>query len=70
MQQRFEHFLERIMYASRWLMAPVFLGMSLVLLVLAIKFFQELYHFIPHVLHIDDGYRLNPGWQFDIDCDV
>lgn len=43
------------MYASRWIMAPVFLGMSLVLLVLAVKFFQELYHFVPHVLEIDEG---------------
>ncbi len=43
------------MYASRWIMAPVFLGMSLILLVLAIKFFQELYHFVPHILEIDEG---------------
>ncbi len=43
------------MYASRWIMAPVFLGMSLVLLVLAVKFFQELYHFLPHILEIDDA---------------
>jgi uncharacterized protein (TIGR00645 family) len=55
MQIRIEHFLERVMYASRWIMAPVFLGMSLVLLVLAIKFFQELYHFLPHILEIDDA---------------
>jgi uncharacterized protein (TIGR00645 family) len=43
------------MYASRWIMAPVFLGMSLILLALAIKFFQELYHFVPHILDADDG---------------
>lgn len=55
MQLRLEHFVERLMYTSRWIMAPVFLGMSLVLLVLAIKFFQELYHFVPHVLEIDEG---------------
>lgn len=55
MQQRIEHFLERLMYASRWILAPVFLGMSLILLVLAVKFFQELYHFVPHILEIDDG---------------
>ena len=55
MQLRLEHFIERLMYASRWVMAPVFLGMSLILLVLAIKFFQELYHFLPHILEIDDG---------------
>jgi len=55
MQTRIEHSLERVMYASRWIMAPVFLGMSLILLVLAVKFFQELYHFVPHILEIDDG---------------
>ncbi|AEG02867.1 TIGR00645 family protein [Methylomonas methanica] len=55
MQLRLEHFLERLMYASRWIMAPVFLGMSLILLMLAIKFFQELYHFVPHILEVDDG---------------
>jgi len=55
MQTRIEHFVERVMYASRWVMAPVFLGMSVILLVLAVKFFQELYHFIPHVLEIDEG---------------
>ncbi len=55
MQLRLEHFVERLMYTSRWIMAPVFLGMSLVLLVLAVKFFQELYHFVPHVLEIDEG---------------
>ena len=43
MQQRIEHFLERSMYASRWIMAPIYLGMSVILLALAIKFFQELY---------------------------
>ncbi len=55
MTQRLEHFIERVMYASRWIMAPVFLGMSLVLLVLAVKFFQELYHFVPQVLEVDEG---------------
>ncbi|MDD2738265.1 MAG: TIGR00645 family protein [Methylomonas lenta] len=55
MQLRLEHFIERVMYASRWIMAPVFLGMSLILLVLAIKFFQELYHFIPHILEVDES---------------
>lgn len=55
MQLRLEHFIERVMYASRWIMAPVFLGMSLILLALAIKFFQELYHFVPHILEVDDS---------------
>ncbi|WP_347990014.1 TIGR00645 family protein [Methylomonas sp. AM2-LC] len=50
-----EHFLERVMYASRWIMAPIYLGMSLILFALAIKFFQELYHFIPHILALPDS---------------
>jgi len=55
LQQRIEHFLERAMYASRWIMAPLYLGMSVILLALAIKFFQELYHFIPRILEIPDA---------------
>lgn len=43
------------MYASRWIMAPIYFGMTLVLAVLAVKFFQELYHFIPHVLELPDS---------------
>ncbi len=55
MQKRLEHFLERAMYASRWLMAPIYFGMTLVLLALAIKFFQELYHFLPQILQLPDS---------------
>ena len=43
------------MYASRWILAPVYLGMSLGLLALLIKFYQELYHFLPHILEIDES---------------
>lgn len=43
------------MYASRWIMAPVYLGMSLVLMALAVKFFQELYTFIPKILELPDS---------------
>lgn len=38
-----ERFFENLMYASRWLLAPVCLGLSLGLLALAIKFFQEVF---------------------------
>lgn len=43
------------MYASRWILAPIYLGMSAVLLALTVKFFQELMHFLPHILEMDDG---------------
>jgi uncharacterized protein (TIGR00645 family) len=42
-----ERFFEKLMYASRWIMAPVYLGLSLVLVALAIKFFQEIIHVFP-----------------------
>ena len=46
--------LERLMYASRWILAPIYFGLSLVLLALSVKFFQELYHFLPHILEMDE----------------
>jgi uncharacterized protein (TIGR00645 family) len=46
--------LERLMYSSRWILAPIYFGLSLVLLALSVKFFQELYHFLPHILDIDE----------------
>ena len=43
------------MYASRWILAPIYVGLSLALLALFIKFFQELYHFIPFILELDES---------------
>ncbi|AEY01133.1 hypothetical protein GU3_06885 [Oceanimonas sp. GK1] len=45
-----EKLIERLMYSSRWLMAPIYLGLSLILLALAIKFFQEILHILPNIL--------------------
>jgi uncharacterized protein (TIGR00645 family) len=38
---------ESILYASRWLLAPIYIGLSLGLLILGIKFFQEIIHVAP-----------------------
>lgn len=38
-----ERFIENAMYASRWLLAPIYFGLSLGLLALALKFFQEVF---------------------------
>ena len=40
---------EKFLYASRWLLAPIYLGLSLALLVLGLKFFQEVFHILPLV---------------------
>ncbi|WP_313741339.1 TIGR00645 family protein [Pseudomonas sp.] len=44
-----ERLLENAMYASRWLLAPIYFGLSLGLLALALKFFQEIVHVLPNV---------------------
>ena len=41
---------EYILYASRWLLAPIYLGLSLGLIILGIKFFQEVIHIVPVIL--------------------
>lgn len=50
-----EKFLERTMYASRWLLAPIYFGLSISLLALGIKFFQELIHTAPHLIEITEA---------------
>jgi uncharacterized protein (TIGR00645 family) len=42
----FERWLERLIFQSRWIMAPFYLGLILSLGVLLFKFVQELIHFI------------------------
>jgi uncharacterized protein (TIGR00645 family) len=46
---KLEEITERLLFASRWILAPIFLGLSLALLALGIKFFQEAYHLIMEV---------------------
>ena len=50
-----EFSIERTMYNSRWLLAPVYLGLSLALLCIGLKFFQELWHVVPHIFDIADS---------------
>lgn len=45
--KRLESPLERMIYGSRWLMAPFYLGLIGSLAVLMFKFLQELIHFFP-----------------------
>ncbi|GAB3370084.1 YqhA family protein [Azotobacter armeniacus] len=50
-----ERFIENTMYTSRWLLAPIYLGLSLALLALTLKFFQEVYHLLPHVFEMAEA---------------
>ncbi|CAM4256370.1 TPA: TIGR00645 family protein [Klebsiella pneumoniae] len=50
-----ERFLENAMYASRWLLAPVYFGLSFGLIALTIKFFQEIFHILPHIFSVSES---------------
>lgn len=52
---KIESFIETTMYRSRWLLAPIYLGLTLALLALGIKFFQEVFHLLPHVIEISEA---------------
>ncbi|MFD1330768.1 TIGR00645 family protein [Methylopila musalis] len=47
--------LERALFASRWLMAPFYVGLVVGLVVLLVKFLQELVHFAEGVLHATES---------------
>ncbi|NER59110.1 TIGR00645 family protein [Pseudomonas sp. MAFF212428] len=50
-----ERFIENAMYASRWLLAPIYFGLSLGLLALALKFFQEIFHVLPNIFSLAEA---------------
>ncbi|HEX8596879.1 MAG TPA: TIGR00645 family protein [Pseudomonas sp.] len=50
-----ERFVENAMYASRWLLAPLYFGLSLGLLALVLKFFQEIVHVLPNVFALAES---------------
>jgi uncharacterized protein (TIGR00645 family) len=50
-----ERIIETLMYRSRWLLAPIYLGLSFALLALGIKFFQEVWHLLSHILALKEA---------------
>ncbi|MBP8227494.1 MAG: TIGR00645 family protein [Pararheinheimera sp.] len=49
-----EQLIEKVMYATRWLMAPIYLGLSLALLALGVKFFQEVFSIMPVIFSMKE----------------
>ena len=47
---KLEAVIEKALFSSRWILAPIFLGLALALLALGIKFFQEAFHLIVEIL--------------------
>ena len=50
-----EKMFERLMYSARWIMAPIYFGLSLMLLALGVKFFQEALHVAPIIFTMTEN---------------
>jgi uncharacterized protein (TIGR00645 family) len=52
---KLEEVLEKSLFASRWILAPIFLGLSLALIALGFKFFQEAWHVFSQLIDLDES---------------
>jgi uncharacterized protein (TIGR00645 family) len=52
---KLEAITEKLLFSSRWILAPIFLGLSLALLALGFKFFQEAWHVFSHLIALDES---------------
>ena len=50
-----EKIIETLIYRSRWLLAPIYFGLSIAILALGIKFFLELAHLFADILTISEA---------------
>ena len=48
--KRIESTFEHLLFGSRWLMAPIYFGLVLALMVLLVKFGKEVWHLLAHIL--------------------
>ena len=46
---------ENALYSARWLLAPIYCGLSLALIALGVKFFQEIFHTIPMLFEMKEA---------------
>lgn len=50
-----EQMIEKLLFACRWLLAPIYLGLSLALIALGIKFFQEAFHLVGSIFETKEA---------------
>ena len=53
--ERLESLFERTLFASRWVMAPFYLGLAIGIVLLLVKFLQELFHAVSHVITMSES---------------
>lgn len=49
-----EQLIERVLFWSRWLLVPLYLGLTILLLFFAAKFFQEAWHLLPMLWELSE----------------
>ena len=54
MQKHFSHYLEAFLFGSRWLQAPLYLGLVFAQGVYVFKFLQELIHLVSHAVSLSE----------------
>lgn len=47
--KKIEHFLESLMFNSRWLLVPFYMGLVVAIAMLLVKFVQGFLHIVPHL---------------------
>jgi uncharacterized protein (TIGR00645 family) len=50
-----EKLLAKTLYATRYLLVPIYLGLSIALLSIALKFYQEIFHLIFHTFSMKES---------------
>lgn len=50
-----ERIVETLMYRSRWLLAPIYFGLSLAIFALGVKFFIELAHLLTDIVKMSEA---------------
>ena len=52
---KLEHFLEKVIFAGRWLLAPLYIGLLLALLPILYRFFHSFWHMMTHIQDATSG---------------
>ncbi len=48
-----EKSVEYLIYASRWLLVPIFVGLIGLLILMTVKFYQEVFYIVGHLMEVD-----------------
>ena len=52
---KLEHFIEKVIFAGRWFLAPLYVGLLLALIPIAYRFFHAFWHMVTHVTDSTTG---------------